>query len=102
MATFFPDTLRELMRHMEWADACVWRVVLSHPPALQDERLRTLLSAGFRRSVLGPLGRVFPKADWAPRPLRAKATLQAIDGDGAEGYASALSVVPPEMRDMIY
>ncbi len=25
--------LRELYRHMEWADAAVWRAVLAHPPA---------------------------------------------------------------------
>jgi uncharacterized damage-inducible protein DinB len=35
--------LRELYRHMEWADAKVWRAVLSHPPALTDTRLRDLL-----------------------------------------------------------
>jgi uncharacterized damage-inducible protein DinB len=43
MATPSLDTLRELMRHMEWADASVWRAVLAHPPAVQDERLRNLL-----------------------------------------------------------
>lgn len=43
MAALPLDTLRELMRHMEWADASVWRALLAHPPALQDERLRTLL-----------------------------------------------------------
>jgi uncharacterized damage-inducible protein DinB len=38
------DTLRELMHHMEWADASVWRAVLVHPPAVQDPRVRDLLS----------------------------------------------------------
>jgi hypothetical protein len=37
------DTLRELMRHMEWADACVWRALLSHHAAVGDPRLRDLL-----------------------------------------------------------
>jgi uncharacterized damage-inducible protein DinB len=43
MATHSLDTLRELMRHMEWADASVWRAVLAHAPAVQDERLSNLL-----------------------------------------------------------
>jgi uncharacterized damage-inducible protein DinB len=34
-----PDFLRELFRHMEWADATVWRAVLVHPDAGRDGRL---------------------------------------------------------------
>lgn len=34
------ETIRDLFRHMEWADATVWRAV---PSDLMDERLRTLL-----------------------------------------------------------
>ena len=67
-----------------------------------EERARGLLPAAFRRNVLGPLGRLYPKADWAPRPLRAKSTLLALAGDGAEGYARSLSVVPPELRGSLY
>jgi uncharacterized damage-inducible protein DinB len=43
MQTFSIDALRELLRHMEWADATVWRALLVHPPAAQDARLRRLL-----------------------------------------------------------
>ena len=43
MTTFPLDALRELFRHMEWADATVWRAVLAHPPAARDARLRELL-----------------------------------------------------------
>src|SRR5688572_5942651 len=67
-----------------------------------EERARGLLPAGFRRGVLGALGAVYPKADWAPRPLRAKATLLALAGSGAEGYARGLAVVPPELRGGLY
>ncbi len=67
-----------------------------------EERVRSMLPARFRRSVLGPLGRAYPKADWAPRPLRAKSTLLALAGDGAAGYARSLSVVPPELRGTLY
>ena len=37
------DALRELYRHMEWADAAVWRAALAHAPATRDPRLRDLL-----------------------------------------------------------
>jgi asparagine synthase (glutamine-hydrolysing) len=67
-----------------------------------EERLRAVLPSGFRRIVLGALGRAYPRADWAPHALRAKATIQALAGGGAEGYARALSVVSPELRDTIY
>jgi len=68
----------------------------------REERVRGILPSAFRRGVFGPLGRLYPKADWAPRPLRAKATLLALAGDGADGYARALSVVPPELRGTLY
>src|SRR5262245_46119698 len=38
------NLLRQLIRHMEWADAEVWRAVLAHEPAGQDKRLRDLLT----------------------------------------------------------
>lgn len=37
------DALRELFRHMEWADATVARAVVAHEPASRDGRLRDLL-----------------------------------------------------------
>jgi uncharacterized damage-inducible protein DinB len=43
MATFNLDALRELLAHMEWADATVWRALLAHPPAGEDRRVRDLL-----------------------------------------------------------
>jgi len=67
-----------------------------------EERVRRLLPASFRRNVLGPLGHLYPKADWAPRPLRAKSTLLALAEDGALGYARGLSVLPPEIRGALY
>jgi asparagine synthase (glutamine-hydrolysing) len=67
-----------------------------------EERARRLLPAGFRQSVLGGLGAIYPKADWAPRSLRKKTTLLSLAGSGAEGYARALSVTPPELRRSLY
>jgi len=38
------DLLRELIRHMEWADAEVWRAVMAREAAANDARVRNLLT----------------------------------------------------------
>jgi uncharacterized damage-inducible protein DinB len=55
MAALTLDALSDLMRHMEWADACVWRAVRAHPAAAQDARVRDLLLHlhGVQRHFLG-------------------------------------------------
>ena len=67
-----------------------------------EERIRGLLPAGMRTSVFGALGRHYPKADWAPRPLRAKSTLLALAGDGDEAYAQAVGVTTPALRARLF
>lgn len=67
-----------------------------------EDRLRGLLPSALRRPVFGALGAVWPKADWAPRPLRAKSTLLSLATSSEEGYARSLSVIPPELRDTLY
>ncbi len=67
-----------------------------------EERARSILPAGLRAPLFGTIGRAWPKADWAPRPLRAKATLLSLAESGEEGYARALSVTTPEMRAALY
>lgn len=67
-----------------------------------EERLRVLLPAAIRKPLMGGLAAVYPKADWAPRFLRAKATLQALAVDGDEAYAAALCVTPPALRRGFY
>ncbi len=67
-----------------------------------EERARSVLPAGLRGPLFGTLGRAYPKADWAPRPLRAKATLLALAESGEEGYARGLSVTLPDARHALY
>lgn len=67
-----------------------------------EEKARALLPAALRKPIFGGLGRIWPKADWAPRPLRAKTTLLALAGDGNAGYARGLSVLDADQRDAIY
>lgn len=67
-----------------------------------EERVRGLLPPGFREPVFGALGDVYPKADWAPRPFRAKTTLLALAQDGDEAYAGAVGVTTPGVRQALY
>ena len=67
-----------------------------------EDRMRAILPAALRGPVFGGLGAVYPKADWAPRPLRAKTTLLALAGDSASAYARAIGITSPEGREALY
>jgi asparagine synthase (glutamine-hydrolysing) len=55
-----------------------------------------------RRPVFGLLGRVYPKADWAPRPLRAKATFEALARDSVAAYFHGVSLLRDAMRRELF
>ncbi|HEX4693932.1 XrtA/PEP-CTERM system amidotransferase [Sphingomonas sp.] len=67
-----------------------------------EERMRALLPRDLSASVFGTLGRLYPKADWAPRPLRAKTTLLALADDGATAYARSVGVTTPALRERLF
>ncbi|GAA0483966.1 amidotransferase 1, exosortase A system-associated [Parasphingorhabdus litoris] len=67
-----------------------------------EERVRGLLPQSFRGPALGWLGKIYPKADWAPRPLRAKSTLLSLARSGPEGYSEAVGVTTPTGRHAFY
>lgn len=69
---------------------------------LMEERLRGFLPLGLRRPWFGGLGRLYPKADWAPRALRAKTTLQALAFDPVEAYMHSMSVLRADERELLY
>lgn len=66
-----------------------------------EERVRSLVPAPARH-VLGALGGIYPKLDWAPRWLRARTTLQALGRSGGQAYAEAVGVTPPALRSRLY
>lgn len=57
-----------------------------------ESRLRRSLPRWLRTGVLGPLGRVYPKADWLPRPLRARYVLQNLGTGFERAYFDDMSV----------
>jgi asparagine synthase (glutamine-hydrolysing) len=67
-----------------------------------EERVRGMLPAHLRTQIFGALGRHYPKADWAPRPFRAKSTLLALAAGGGEAYARSVGVTAPEVRAQLF
>ncbi|WP_315764036.1 XrtA/PEP-CTERM system amidotransferase [Sphingomonas sp. Y38-1Y] len=66
-----------------------------------EERARGLMPAPLRRAA-GALGAIYPKADWAPRVLRAKTTLLGLAEEGAAAYAKGVGVTGPALRARLY
>jgi len=73
-----------------------------YPFHCYEERVKAWLPAGLRRLAFGPLARAWPKLDWAPRPLRAKATLEALATDTVQGYARAVTILPETERQRLF
>jgi asparagine synthase (glutamine-hydrolysing) len=67
-----------------------------------EERVRSLLPAAMRRPLFGFLGAAYPKLDWAPKPLRAKTTFQALARDSLEGFLDSVSVVSAAHRRQLF
>lgn len=67
-----------------------------------EERMRSLVPGALRRPLFGALGAVYPKADWAPKILRAKATLQGMARDSVEGYFHSVSVLGDPLRRQLF
>ena len=65
---------------------------------LGEARLRRWMPRWFRRGALGPLARLWPKADWLPRVLRAKTLLTNLSLDEAAAYANTLSLCRLPLR----
>ena len=69
---------------------------------LIEERLRTVLPARVGAMAFGLLDRVYPKADWAPRFLRARTTFEAITRNSVDAYVLSVSVLRDQQRHALY
>jgi asparagine synthase (glutamine-hydrolysing) len=67
-----------------------------------ESGLRAGLPMAVRAPVFGMLGSLYPKADWAPRPLRAKTTFQALARDDVAAYYHSVSTTPATLRAELY
>jgi asparagine synthase (glutamine-hydrolysing) len=69
---------------------------------LAEERMRRALPLSLRRPVFGLLGQLYPKADWAPRIVRAKSTFEALGRDSVEAYFHGVSILRDGMRQRLF
>ena len=67
-----------------------------------EERMRDALPLALRRPVFGLLGRIYPKADWAPRVFRARSTFQALARESVEAYFHGVSILRDDMRSRLF
>jgi asparagine synthase (glutamine-hydrolysing) len=66
-----------------------------------EERLRGALPLRVRAPLFGALGRLYPKMDWAPRPLRAKTTFESLARSSVDAYCHSMSVLRrPDRRQL--
>jgi asparagine synthase (glutamine-hydrolysing) len=69
---------------------------------LVEERMRGALPQPLRRALFGTLGRLYPKADWAPRVLRAKTTFEGLARSSVEAYFHSVSILREPMRRELF
>jgi asparagine synthase (glutamine-hydrolysing) len=67
-----------------------------------EERFRRAMPLALRTPLFGFLGRVYPKADWAPRVFRAKTTFQALARDSVAGYFDGVSLIRETQREKLF
>lgn len=67
-----------------------------------EEHVRAFLPQAIRGPLFGTLGRLYPKMDWAPKPLRAKSTFEAVARSSADGYFHSVSVLTDGVRLPLY
>lgn len=65
---------------------------------LAEARLRGRIPHWFRHGALGPLAAIWPKADWLPRPLRAKTRLTNLALDPEFAYANTMMLCRDPLR----
>ena len=69
---------------------------------MMEERMRSAIPEGVRRPMFGMLGRIYPKADWAPRMFRAKTTFEGLARNSVEAYFHSVSILRNPMREALF
>ncbi|MDO8450859.1 MAG: amidotransferase 1, exosortase A system-associated [Rhodoferax sp.] len=69
---------------------------------LMEERMRSALPQGLRGALFGTLGKLYPKADWAPRIFRAKTTFEGLARSSVGAYFHSVSILRGPMREALF
>lgn len=74
------------------------RYVFEH----RQGQIRNILPQGLSRPAFKMLAAMYPKLDWAPRFLRAKATFEALATDPVAGYFRSVALLPTPVRQYFF
>jgi len=69
---------------------------------LTKEAIRSVIPSFIRKPIFGSLGKLYPKADWAPRYFRAKTTFETLACNSVESFARSAMINSPSHRLSIY
>lgn len=69
---------------------------------MNEEKARALIPLSIRKPLFTALGKWYPKADWAPKVLRAKTTFQSLARDSVEGYLHTVSLLTEDQRNLLF
>jgi asparagine synthase (glutamine-hydrolysing) len=69
---------------------------------MNEDKVRNVLPLGLRKAIFAPLGKLYPKLDWAPKFLRAKTTFQSMAMDSVEGYHNSISILRADEREKLF
>lgn len=68
---------------------------------LAEASIRAICPAWLRRCTAGAAGRLYPKADWLPRPLRARTTLRQLACDDVTAHLQSVSLAAGTLPDRL-
>lgn len=69
---------------------------------MNEEKIRSLIPLSIRRPIFGVAGKLYPKADWAPRLFRARTTLQSLARSSVEAYFHSVSIMDDDLRRNLF
>jgi len=67
----------------------------------RENAIRGILPAVIRQPIFGALASLYPKADWAPRIFRGKATFENLAQSPIEAYFRSVSALRPELKSQV-
>lgn len=73
-----------------------------YPFHLRKDRIRRSIPSALRSSIFAPLGKLYPKLDWAPRVFRAKTTFETLAMSASESLARSLMTTTEDVRRKLY
>ncbi|NVK54905.1 MAG: amidotransferase 1, exosortase A system-associated [Alteromonadaceae bacterium] len=69
---------------------------------LAEETVRNKVPELIRKLLFKPLGKFYPKLDWAPQFLRAKTTFQSLAMNTSEAFMNSMSKLRADERNSLY